>query len=91
MSTSTEYGGTRAVLYWKKRADETCGLWWWVSFDSQRLAILIRTSLGRRHRPWLFAWLALRLFAGSSFWKMTISDDVWKSMISNVTYNRASR
>lgn len=28
VSMRTEYGGTRAVLYWKKREEETWGLLW---------------------------------------------------------------
>lgn len=29
VSTRTEYGGVKAVLYWKKRDDGAWGLWWY--------------------------------------------------------------
>lgn len=58
MSTKTWYGGTRAVLYWKKRAEETCGLLMLdfaeevavvvagLRFTNQIIVLLLRRLLG---------------------------------------------
>ena len=60
VSTRTEYGGTSAVLYWKKRDEETWGTWRVIAsaafFFSSMAGLSLRTSRASR-------WPMIRLTA----------------------------